>query len=257
MSTLAVVVLSGGLDSTTALALASNEYESVHAITFEYGQKHAVEVNQAIEIASYYAVDHAIFPLSESLFKGGSLTTEEEIEDMRYDDLLSGKMSPTYVPFRNGNLISMAVAYADSALRDPENQVPVFETQGDAAWPATVPVDLQPQWDNAVVLAGMHAEDAAGFAYADCTPEFLGAMASAVYIGTYGRVRFHAPFQHRTKAEIVKIGVDLAAPYGLTHSCYRGERPACGRCATCYARLEAFKTAGYDDPLNYQEPVSG
>lgn len=170
------------------------------------------------------------------------MTTDVEIPDMRYDDLPSGTMSPTYVPFRNGNLISMAVAKADSLIRET--------LIGGSTGPDPQPPE--PQWEEAIVYAGMHAEDAAGFAYADCTPEFLGAMAAATYIGTYGRVRFNALFQHMTKPQIIKRGMELNVPYIHTLSCYRGVRPACGRCSTCHARLEAFTEAGFIDPIDYE-----
>lgn len=231
MNELAVVVLSGGLDSTTALGLAcDSDAEKVVAVTFEYGQKHAIEVAAAQNIADYYGVTHSVIPLPEAIFKGGVLTTDEDVPDMRYSDLPSGTMSPTYVPFRNGTLLSMAAAKADSMLREMDGK-------------------------SALIYAGMHAEDAQGFAYADCTPEFLGAMSSAIYIATYGRVRLHCPFQALQKWEIVKIGTQIDVPYQLTHSCYRGTSPACGRCATCYARVEAFMLAGRDDPIPYESHV--
>lgn len=232
MNTLAVVVFSGGLDSTTALAEAVTRHgrENVHAVSFDYGQKHKVELIQAREIADYYNVEHFVFNLPPVLFIGGSLTAiGQDVEDMRYDDLPSGVMSPTYVPFRNGNLLAQAAAFADSMTR------------------------TESEWDDAFIYAGMHAEDAAGFAYADCTPEFLGAMAAAIHIGTYGRIRLQAIYQHSTKAEIIRRGVALDVPYHLTHSCYRGERPACGTCSTCQARLDAFKEANLHDPLDYKE----
>lgn len=234
--TLAVVILSGGLDSATALGIAVEDHghENVKAISFEYGQKHGVEIHCAANLCEHYEVPHSIIPLTESLFRGGVLTTDAEIEDMRYDDLPSGTMSPTYVPFRNGNLISMAAAFADSELR----------TESEAQhW--------DPRWDNALLYAGMHAEDAAGFAYADCTPEFLGAMAAAIYVGTYQRVRLNALFQHAKKSEIIRYGAEIYVPYAMTHSCYRGMRPACGACSTCHARLDAFAEAGFTDPLEY------
>lgn len=227
MSELNVVVLSGGLDSATALGMAVREHEVVKAVTFDYNQKHKTEISSAGHLCAHYGVHWLIVPLPPLLFKGGSLTTEEEVLDMRYDDLPSGQMSPTYVPFRNGNLISMAVAYADSEVR---------------------------RWDafkEATVWAGMHAEDAQGFAYADCTPEFLGAMTAAVHIGTYGRVRLHTPFQAMEKWEIIQKGMALDVPYELTYSCYRGGYPACGACSTCHARIEAFQRAGYEDPIAY------
>lgn len=237
MSTLAVVVLSGGLDSATALGLAcESTADQVYAITFDYGQKHGVEIHAAQDLCNHYGVTQSIIPLPEAIFKGGVLTTEEEIPDMRYEDLPSGKMSPTYVPFRNGNLLSMAVAHADSLLRKKE-------------WDGTVGMH------SATVWAGMHAEDGAGFAYADCTPEFLGAMASAIYVGTYHRVRLWTPFQAMEKWEIIHRGLEISVPYELTHSCYRGTRPACGHCSTCHARIDAFARAGVQDPIPYEASV--
>lgn len=240
MSELALVVLSGGLDSTTALAMAvdamamESKVDKVVAVTFEYGQKHANEVLAAEAITAYYGVDHSIIPLPASVFAGGVLTTNEEVPDMRYSDLPDGEMSPTYVPFRNGNLLSLAAAKADSMLR------------------STYQDDDDPRNYNATLWAGMHAEDAQGFAYADCTPEFLGSMAAAIYIGTYGRVRLHTPFQTMEKWEIVATGLALDVPYYLTVSCYRGTAPACGRCATCHARLEAFDRCSTPDPIDYE-----
>lgn len=230
MGEMHLVVLSGGLDSTTALAEAVHEADyigEVAAISFLYGQKHSVELQCARRITQSYGIrHHRIVNLPEELFKGGVLTTEEEVPEMRYDDLPSGIMSPTYVPFRNGNMLSMAAAYADTLIRESDNTVRIW--------------------------AGMHAEDAAGFAYADCTPEFLGAMANAIYVGTYGRVRLWTPYSHLAKHQIILRGVHLHAPYHLTHSCYRGMRPACGTCSTCQARLDAFEAAGVTDPLIYK-----
>lgn len=235
MSDLALVVLSGGLDSATALGIACSRHADVRAITFDYGQKHGNEIHAAQDLCQYYGVDQAIIPLPEALFKGGALTTEEEVPDMHYDDLESGTMSPTYVPFRNGNLLSMAAAKADSMMRD------------DSGWHEGEGID------SATIYAGMHAEDAAGFAYADCTPEFIGTMTAAIWIGTYGRVRVQAPFMFMEKYQIIQLGTGLGVPYRLTMSCYRGMNPPCGRCATCHARSVAFQRAGIKDPLTYQE----
>lgn len=243
---LAVVILSGGLDSGVALAIAVEKHgaENVHAISFVYGQKHHVEVGCAYNLAIHYGVNHESFPINADLLRGGVLTTEEEIPDMRYDDLESGVMSPTYVPFRNGTMIAMSAAYADTLLRSHEENDPGNDNFATA------------KWEDSLLYCGMHAEDGAGFAYADCTPEFLGAMAAAIHIGTYGRVRLHALFQHHTKAEIIEHGMMLAFPFEMSHSCYRGMRPACGACSTCHARQEAFAEAGYTDPLPYQTEES-
>lgn len=233
MATLHLVILSGGLDSATALGIADfeakkNEGDVLAAVSYDYGQKHSIELECAKELTKHYDCEHKIIPLSTDPFRGGVLTTDAEVPDMSYDDLPSGTMSPTYVPFRNGTLISMSTALADSILQASD--------------------DL----DDALLYAGMHAEDGAGFAYADCTPEFLGAMASAVYVGTYGRVRFQAIFQHMEKAHIILRGFHLKVPYEHTHSCYKGDRPACGTCSTCRARLEAFNKINMHDPLEYE-----
>lgn len=233
MATLHLVILSGGLDSATALGVADFEADKeggdvVAAVSYDYGQKHSIELECAKELTAHYKCGHKIIPLSTDPFRGGVLTTDQEVPDMSYDDLPSGTMSPTYVPFRNGTLISMSAALADSILQEDE--------------------DL----DNAILYAGMHAEDGAGFAYADCTPEFLGAMAAAVYVGTYGRVRFQAIFEHYTKGKIVLEGFHLRVPYEHTHSCYKGERPACGTCSTCRARLDAFNAINMHDPIDYE-----
>lgn len=242
MSTLGVVVLSGGLDSATALGVAVKDlkYNNVRAISFDYGQRHSIELQAARDLASHYAVEHTVVTIPSLLFVGGSLTSSEEVQDMRYDDLPSGVMSPTYVPYRNGNLLSMSVAYADSTIRE------TYRFFGSAA------LSDERMWDDALIYAGMHSEDAAGFAYADCTPEFLGAQAAAIHIGTYGRVRLHALFQYLTKDQIISWGMGLGVPYNITHSCYRGTRPACGLCSTCQARKEAFRKAGYLDPIKYE-----
>jgi len=232
MATLRLVILSGGLDSATALGIAHNDTEKgdlLAAVSYDYGQKHSIELECAKNLTEHYGCEHKIIPLSPDPFKGGVLTTDAEVPDMSYDDLPSGTMSPTYVPFRNGNLISMSAGLADSILQANE--------------------DL----NEALLYCGMHAEDGAGFAYADCTPEFLGAMANAVYVGTYQRVRLHALFQHLEKADVIHRGFHLRVPYELTHSCYRGQRPACGTCSTCRARLEAFNTINMHDPIEYEE----
>jgi 7-cyano-7-deazaguanine synthase len=231
MATLHLVILSGGLDSATALGVADkakDEKDVVMAVSYDYGQRHSIELLCAKELTAHYSCEHKIIPLSTDPFRGGVLTTDQEVPDMSYDDLPSGVMSPTYVPFRNGTLISMSAALADSVLQANE--------------------DL----DDCLLYAGMHSEDAAGFAYADCTPEFLGAMAAAVYVGTYGRVRFQALFEHLTKWEILIKGFHLKVPYEKTHSCYKGTRPACGTCSTCRARLEAFHGAHMHDPIEYE-----
>ena len=146
---------------------------------------------------------------------------EEEMPHATYEELQKAEgPSPTYVPYRNGTFLSLSASHA-----------------------------LANECDT--IYAGMHSEDAHNWAYPDCTPEFIGAMQNAIYIGTYFKVRLVCPFTYMTKKEIVLLGVTLNVPFNLTMSCYEGRSPACGVCPTCVARLEAFKSLGFEDPLPY------
>lgn len=223
----AVVLLSGGLDSTVTLAQAvKNHHGDVGAISFTYGQKHvAPELAAAVRIAEMYSVHHKIISLDASLFTGAgsALMGETKMPELSYEQLRNAEgPSPTYVPFRNANLISQAVAFALS--RGAE-----------------------------FVYYGAHAEDARNFAYPDCTPEFNGALAAAIYIGTYHKVRLVTPLQNFSKAGVVSLGVHLRVPLHLTWSCYNGGDIQCGKCPTCIGRKEAFKSAGYNDSTVYLE----
>jgi 7-cyano-7-deazaguanine synthase len=225
-----VILLSGGLDSSTALALCAHGGDEIYAISFTYGSKHEdTEIAAAEKITGHYGVvEHTILHLTEELFNMGALTGDEEMPHKTYEELHDAEgPSPTYVPFRNANFISQATAYA-----------------------------LVCDADRVVIAA--HAEDAHNFAYPDCTPEFIGAMAAAVYIGTYHKVRLEAPFQYLSKGQIVELGMTLAVPYEYTWSCYdpvydedRKENIACGKCPTCIGRRQAFMLAGAHDPVPY------
>lgn len=217
----ALVVLSGGLDSATALALARTTEDEVHAISFFYNQRHTIELDCAVELAARFAVPHKMIDVD--LGTGGLLMQhDEEMVHATYDELKEATgPSPTYVPYRNGTFLSLAASHALALGCD-------------------------------TIYAGMHAEDAHNWAYPDCTPEFIGAMQNAIYVGTYHKVRLICPFTYKSKAEIVRLGAELGVPFGMTHSCYEGRRPACGRCPTCIGRLEAFKANGYKDPLEYE-----
>lgn len=216
----AVVLLSGGVDSTTALALALQDGRECIALSALYGQKHSVEVEQARRIATHYGVESRTLNLSPQVFEGsGSALIDGDMPQMTYEEIEAAEgVSPTYVPFRNGILISQAVAVA-------------LTLEAGEVW------------------AAPHSEDARNWAYPDCTPEFNGSMAAAVYVGTYGKVRLVTPFQWLRKAEILQLAIDLGVPFELTHSCYEGARPPCGTCPTCVARARAFEEIGVTDPL--------
>lgn len=225
----AVVLLSGGLDSSTLLGqLAQETTSELIAVSFIYGQRHISELKSAQWIADYYDAEHVLIELPNIFWGGGdsALQPGEKAIPMphqTYEEIAEGEgPSPTVVPFRNANFISMATVVA--VTREAE-----------------------------YVYAGMHAEDARGWAYPDCTPEFTGAMANAVRVGTYDKVRFATPFQWMMKADIVALGLRLGVPYQYTISCYEGAVPACGKCPTCVERLEAFKANDTTDPIPYQE----
>lgn len=226
----ALVLNSGGVDSTTCVALAIQKYGNENVITASlyYGQKHDKELECARKIAEYYKVKHIEEDISNvmkyakdvcTLVKGGN-----EIEHKSYVEQIQengeGRVA-TYVPFRNGLFLSIATAYADSLF--PEEEVEIYY--------------------------GAHADDAAGQAYADCSPEFAKAMDEAINIGTYGKIHINRPLINMNKAEVVKTGLSLNVPYELTWSCYEGGDKPCLECGTCIDRLNAFKLNGIEDPL--------
>ena len=230
----ALVLNSGGVDSTTCVGLAVQKYgkENVITASLYYGQKHDKELQCARKIAEYYGVGHIEEDISNvmkyakdvcTLMKGGN-----EIEHKSYAEQMAengeGRVA-TYVPFRNGLLLSIATAYADSLF--PGEEVEVYY--------------------------GAHADDAAGEAYADCSPEFAKAMDEAISIGTYGKIHINRPLINMNKAGVVKTGLEIGVPYELTWSCYEGGEKACGTCGTCIDRINAFKLNGVQDPIEYED----
>jgi 7-cyano-7-deazaguanine synthase len=228
----ALVLNSGGVDSTTCVGLAVQKYgkENVITASLYYGQKHAKELECAKKIAEYYGVRHIEEDISNvmkyaknvcTLVKGG-----DAIEHKSYAEQIAengeGRVA-TYVPFRNGLLLSIATAYADSLF--PGEDVEIYY--------------------------GAHADDAAGEAYADCSPEFAKAMDEAISIGTYGKIHINRPLINMNKAGVVKTGLEIGVPYELTWSCYEGGEKACGTCGTCIDRINAFKLNGVEDPIEY------
>ncbi len=227
MSRKALVLSSGGIDSTTCLALAVAELgtENVATVSIYYGQKHRVELHAAQAIAKYYGIPQYEFDLSEILrFSNCALLdgSTQEINHSAYSEQIAenGCKIATYVPFRNGLMLSAAASLAQS----------LFDT------------------DVCDLYLGAHADDAAGNAYADCSVPFLDHIGQAIAIGTYDHVRLIAPFARHNKASVVAKGLELNAPYHLTWSCYEGGETPCGVCATCRDRAAAFAANGVPDP---------
>lgn len=233
MSNKALVLNSGGADSSTCVGIAVSKHgnENVSTVSVNYGQKHVKELKCAEQVAEYYNVKHYVLDLSNVLqYSNCSLMADstEDIPMMSYADQIAkngeGKVS-TYVPFRNGLMLASVAALAQSIYPD----------------------------DNADIYLGAHADDAAGRAYADCSEEFTSAMNTAIVIGTYGKVRVVAPLVNMTKAEVIATGLKLGVPYDRTTSCYCGGDKACGKCGTCLDRLAAFKANGVEDPIEYED----
>lgn len=239
MSKKAVVLSSGGLDSSTCIAWAVHQrncYDEVVSLSLRYGQRHDKEVHYAQKIADYYNLRHYEISLDNIYqFSDCNLLAKNEdtIPDKSYVDQIKengeGRVS-TYVPFRNGLMLSAAAAISDSLFT------------GEA-------VDI---------VYGAHADDAAGRAYADCSPDFVSAMSNAINIGTYGNINIVAPFVDYTKADIVKCGITLGVPFELTWSCYHGGEYPCHKCGTCIDRENAFRENGLEDPwIKKEEQLNG
>lgn len=225
------VALSGGIDSTTCLAMAVKRFgaRNIAAISFDYGQTHRVELDAARRVSDFYGVRHSIMELA--LGMGGLSDPSAVIPNVGYSELKG--VSPSYVPFRNGNIISQLASIAAAKMHLDHASI---------------------EEPNRIYI-GAHAEDAAGGAYPDCTMHFVGAMAAAVNIGTYGMVMLEAPLINMVKHEIIQAAADLAAPLHLTRSCYSASVIQCGICPTCRARKEGFKAANVMDPTTYQVPA--
>ena len=224
----ALVLSSGGVDSTTCISIAVKELgkENVSTVSVFYGQKHSKELECAERIAEYFGVKHYTIDLSGILkYSNCPLLSHstEEIKHKSYAEQIAEDgegMVSTYVPFRNGLMLSAVAALAVSIY--PDDEVEIY--------------------------LGAHADDAAGEAYADCSEAFTSTMAKAIGIGTYNKVSVVAPLVQMNKAEVVKTGLKLNTPYNLTWSCYEGGEKPCGTCGTCIDRANAFKANGVEDP---------
>lgn len=222
----ALVLCSGGVDSTTLLAQAVQTYgaQQVYALSIAYGQRHAKELESACAVARYYGVEQRFLDIA-SIFAESNCSllahSSQDVPHHSYADQLASSdavLVSTYVPFRNGLFLSAAASLALSL-------------------------------DCEVLYYGAHHDDWAGNAYPDCSLEFVQAMDAAIRQGTGGLLRVEAPFVERSKADIVKLGLALHVPYELTWSCYEGEEKPCGVCGTCIDRARAFEANGVVDPL--------
>jgi len=222
----AVVLLSGGLDSATTLAICRQEGFDAYALSFDYGQRHHIEVLAAKRIAaSLGARDHRIAEIDLRVFGGSSLTDEIPVPKIRDEEKSNGEIPITYVPARNTIFLSYALAWC--------------EVLGAAD-----------------IFIGANAVDYSG--YPDCRPAFIAAFEELAGVATKAgvegtRFRIHAPLLSMSKAQIIEKGTELGVDFSLTHSCYdpTPDLLACGECDSCRIRLEGFRAAGRQDPISY------
>ena len=221
-----MVLLSGGLDSATCLAMCIEQYggNNVRALNIYYGQKHKKEIECARNIAKYYDVPLEEFDLQRIMAGSDCPLLEQSNKKIRHESYAQqisedgeGTVD-TYVPFRNGLMLSIATARALIH-------------------------------DCGMICYGAHSDDACGSAYPDCTPQFYDGMNKAIYEGSGHVVTLYAPILNLTKAGVVKEGLRLGVPYELTWSCYEGGDRPCHTCGTCIDRENAFKLNGTIDPL--------
>lgn len=221
----AVVLLSGGLDSTTVLAMALAQGFTCNCLSFQYGQRQAVELERARAISGGYGVErHLVLRIDLDAIGGSALTDAIAVPKDRSLDSSDATIPVTYVPGRNILFLAHALSWA--------------EVIGAAD-----------------IFLGINAVDYSG--YPDCRPEFLAAFAQMAQVGTRAgvtgtRFHFHAPLMFMSKKEIIETGVKLGVDYSLTHSCYDPiGNLACGRCDSCRLRLRGFAEAGMEDPVAY------
>ncbi len=227
----AVILLSGGLDSATTMAIAVKDGFDCYALSFRYGQRHKIEIDSATKVAkALQAVEHRIIDIDLASF-GGSALTDSSIEIPKNNENPGdkGPVPPTYVPARNTVFLSYALAWAEV--------LGAFD-----------------------IFIGVNSTDYSG--YPDCRREFIEAfektanLATAAAIEKRGQFKIHTPIIKMTKAEIIRTGTDLNVDYLLTHSCYDPDQRgrSCGKCDSCRLRLKGFNEAGLKDPIEYQNP---
>ncbi|WP_085374296.1 7-cyano-7-deazaguanine synthase QueC [Magnetospirillum sp. ME-1] len=222
----AIVLLSGGLDSATVLAIAKAEGFAPAALTFRYGQRHAVEIRAAQRVAAALGVnDHRIADIDLRVFGGSALTSDIAVPKGELDEAIPAGIPVTYVPARNTIMLSFALAFA--------------EVIGAAD-----------------IFVGVNAVDYSG--YPDCRPDYIKAFEAMANLATKAAVegtplRLHTPLIDLTKGQIIRRGLDLGVDYSITSTCYDpdGQGRACGHCDSCRLRLKGFAEAGLADPAEY------
>ncbi|MDO8605785.1 MAG: 7-cyano-7-deazaguanine synthase QueC [Phaeospirillum sp.] len=226
----AVVLLSGGLDSATVVAIAKAEGFTPSALTFRYGQRHAVEIEASRRVAAALGViDHRIADMDLRVFGGSALTSDIAVPKGRDDAQMASGIPVTYVPARNTIMLSFALAFAEVI-------------------------------DAADIFVGVNAVDYSG--YPDCRPDYIAAFERMANLATKAAVEgrkltIHTPLIHLTKAEIIRRGRSLGVDYAITSTCYDPDPQglACGQCDSCHLRLKGFADAGLSDPAPYSRIV--
>ena len=226
MNKKAVILLSGGLDSTTCLAIAREQGFDIFALTINYGQRHTLEIESAKSVAKTFdVVKHSVIDIDLRQFGGSALTADIDVPKDRNESAMNN-IPVTYVPARNTVFLSIALAWA--------------ETLG--------------AYD---IFIGVNALDYSG--YPDCRPEYIASFAQTANLGTIAGVsgkefNIHIPLINMTKADIIEKGANLGVDYGLTSSCYDPQKDGdpCGHCDACILRLKGFREACIPDPLNYR-----
>lgn len=218
MSAKVVVIYSGGMDSYTVLNKAMQQGYAVHAVSFNYGQRHSKELLFAKRVCDKHHIEHKIVDISSinQLIGGSALTDDIDVPEGHYEE---DSMKTTVVPNRNMIMLSMAVGYAVSINAE-------------------------------AVYFGAHSGDHA--IYPDCRTEFVDAMNEVCKIANYQAVEVRAPYLSASKIDILKDGIAMNLNYADTWTCYKGQEKACGRCGACQERLEAFSENNIKDPIAYQ-----
>ena len=238
----AIVLSSGGIDSTTAMAIAGAEGYKIYSLSFNYGQRHSFELKKASEVAKFFnAKEHLIFDIDLRKIGGSALTSDIDVpirvssqqsavssQNIKTKDSRLSTIPITYVPARNTIFLSLALAWAE-----------VLEAED--------------------IFIGANAIDYSG--YPDCRPEYIDAFEKMANLATKAgvegksRIKIHTPLINLTKGEIIKKGISLGVDYSLTSSCYSPDKDGnpCGLCDSCQFRLKGFKDAGIKDPLTYKQ----